>query len=206
MAASQCLTGPQRMKVILFKSSSDFRKWLEANSATARELWVSYHKKATGKPSMTWPESVDEALCFGWIDGLRKSIDETSYKIRFSPRRPRSIWSAVNTKRFQELAETGRVIPAGLKAFEARQENRSGIYSYEHRTERLPEPYETIFKRNKAAWKFFQSRPPGYRKTAGWWVVSAKKEETRLKRLGALIEDSAEGRTIGPLSPTKKSK
>ena len=194
------------MKVLFFKKASDFRKWLVIHHATTEELWVGYYKKSSGKPSITWPESVDEALCFGWIDGIRKSMDDLSYRIRFTPRKPRSIWSAVNIKRAEELIRQGRMQPAGLERFEARQENRSGIYSYEQRSEKLDAPYERRFKKNKAAWAFYQSRPPSYRKRSNWWVVSARKEETRLKRLDKLIEDSAQGRTIPQLTPIKKSK
>jgi uncharacterized protein YdeI (YjbR/CyaY-like superfamily) len=184
------------VKPRFFKSPAEFRKWLDANHDKARELWVGYWKKNTGKPSLTWQESVDQALCYGWIDGIRKSVDEDSYTNRFTPRTAKSVWSAVNTRRAKELIEEGLMQPPGLKAFEARQENRSGIYSYEQRTENLPEPYAGIFETNKAAWEFFQSQPPGYRKVIGWWIVSAKKEETRRKRLEQLIEKSAKGRRI----------
>lgn len=194
------------MKITLFKSPSDFRKWLEIHHAATQELWVGYYKKDSGKPSITWPESVDEALCFGWIDGIRKSVDDTSYTIRFTPRKRRSIWSAVNIRRAQELANLGRMRPAGLKAFQARQENKSGVYSYEQRSHKLEGPYEEKLKKNKAAWDFFQAQPPSYRKAANWWVVSAKKEETRLKRLNKLIEDSAQGRTLPSFTRKKKSK
>ena len=156
-------------------------------------------------PSITWPESVDEALCFGWIDGIRKSIDEASYTIRFSPRKPSSIWSTVNIQRAQELDEQGRMQPAGRQAFQARKENRSGIYSYEQREAQLPEEYDEKLRQNQAAWDFFQAQPAWYRKAAGWWVISAKKEETRLKRLDQLIEDSAHGRTIPSLTRNRKS-
>jgi uncharacterized protein YdeI (YjbR/CyaY-like superfamily) len=179
-----------------FKTPSAFRKWLAANQAKEKELWVGFYKMSSGKPSITWPESVDEALCFGWIDGLRKSIDGDSYKIRFSPRKRSSIWSAVNIRNVQELIKQQRMQPAGLKAFAARKENRSGIYSYEQRSADLVEPYLGKMKRNKAAWKFFESQPAGYRKQMNWWVVSAKQEETRLKRLDKLIESSAEGRRL----------
>jgi uncharacterized protein YdeI (YjbR/CyaY-like superfamily) len=160
----------------------------------------------SGKPSITWPQSVDEALCFGWIDGIRKSIDDVSYKIRFTPRRARSIWSAVNIKRVEELVNQGLMRPAGLKAFEARLENRSGIYSYEQRSPELPVQYEKKLKKNVAAWKFFQAQSPSYRKAVNWYVLSARKEETRLKRLGQLIEDSAQGRRIPQFTILKKSK
>jgi uncharacterized protein YdeI (YjbR/CyaY-like superfamily) len=193
------------MDATYFRSPAEFRTWLKRHHAKEKELWVGYYKKDSGKPSMTWPESVDEALCFGWIDGIRKRVDDTRYVIRFSPRKARSVWSAVNIKRAAALKEEGRMQPAGLAAFELRQENRSGIYSYEQRQDQLPEPYAAILKRNKAAWTFFQSRTPGYRKTIGWWIVSAKKEETRLKRLETLIADCAAGRTLPQLTRTKPS-
>jgi uncharacterized protein YdeI (YjbR/CyaY-like superfamily) len=194
------------LTIRFFKSPPDFRKWLEANHARATELWVGFYKKDSGKPSITWPQSVDEALCFGWIDGIRKSIDDVSYKIRFTPRKPRSIWSAVNIKRTQELIDQRRMRPAGLKAFQAREENRSGIYSYEQRLPELPDPYGQQLKKNSAAWKFFHAQTPSYRRAASWWVVNAKKEETRLKRLEKLIEHSAKGRTIPQFTPIKKSR
>jgi uncharacterized protein YdeI (YjbR/CyaY-like superfamily) len=191
------------MKPTFFKSQSDFRNWLKTYHAASKELLVGFYKKGSGRRSITWPESVDEALCFGWIDGIRRSLDAVSYTIRFTPRRPSSIWSAINIKRAQELIDQGLMRPAGLKAFQAKKENRSGIYSYEQRSDRLPEPYEKQIRKNRTAWKFFQAQPPWYRKTAGWWVVSAKKEETRLKRLTKLVEDSANGRTIAPLTRKK---
>ncbi len=184
------------MTITFFKSPSDFRKWLEMHHTVARELWVGFYKKNSGKPSITWPESVDQALCFGWIDGVRKSIDDTSYMIRFSPRKPTSIWSAVNMKRAQELATQGLMQPAGTKAYALRKENRSGIYAYEQRDASLPDAYERTLKANKPAWKFFEAQPPSYRKIAFWWVVSAKKEETRLKRLDKLIEYSARAKRL----------
>ena len=192
------------MQIKFFKSSADFRKWLERHHATAQELWVGYYKKDSGKPSITWPESVDEALCFGWIDGLRKRVDATSYKIRFTPRRPRSIWSAVNIRRAEELIKAGRMQPAGLKAFEARTEDRSRVYSYEQKDEPLDEQYARQLRANKQAWKFFQAQPPGYRKMMTRWIVSAKKEETRQKRLAQLIAESAQGRAIPFMTRSKK--
>jgi uncharacterized protein YdeI (YjbR/CyaY-like superfamily) len=179
-----------------FKTPAAFRKWLAAHHAAESELWVGFYKKGSGKSSITWPESVDEALCFGWIDGLRKSIDEESYMIRFTPRKSTSVWSAVNMKNVAKLIKENRMQPAGLKAFAARKENRSGIYSYEQRSPELVEPYLGRLKRNKAAWKFFQAQPPSYRKVMNWWVVSAKQEETRGKRLERLIEESARGRRM----------
>src|SRR5438270_8918461 len=165
-----------------FKTPSDFRKWLAANHAKSRELWVGFYKKNSGKLSITWPESVDEALCFGWIDGIRKNIDEESYMIRFSPRKPGSIWSAVNIRNADRLIKEGRMEPAGLKAYEARKENRSGIYSYEQLSPELVEPYLGKLKRNRKARGFFQAQPPGYRKTMNCRLVRAKKEEMRLKQ------------------------
>jgi uncharacterized protein YdeI (YjbR/CyaY-like superfamily) len=196
------------MKPTFFKSPLAFREWLEKNHLKAKELPVGFYKKGSGKPSITWPESVDEALCFGWIDGVRKSIDETSYTIRFTPRRAQSIWSAINIKRASELSDGGAMRPAGLRAFEARQESKSGIYAYEQRAAaKLCDADERQFQADAAAWKYFQAQAPWYRRTATWWVVSAKKEETRLRRLGILIESSAQGRSIGPLTrPATKSK
>ncbi len=181
---------------MFFRSPSDFRKWLEKNHTTASELWVGFYKRDSGKPSITWPESVDEALCFGWIDGIRKTVDDVSYTIRFTPRRRGSIWSAINTKRARELTNQKRMRPAGLKAFAARKEYKSGIYSYEQRPADLPQTYPTIFKKNAAAWDFFQAQTPSYRKTMTWWIISAKLEETRLKRLKKLIQLSAKRRRV----------
>ncbi len=193
------------MEVKFFKTPSDFRRWLEKNHATARELWVGYYRKGSGKQGMTWPESVDEALCFGWIDGIRKRVDDLSYANRFTPRRARSIWSAVNIGRVEELTRLGLMRPAGLKAFGARTENRSGIYAYEQRKPELEEPYAEMLRRNKAAWQFFQAQTASYRKLVSWWVLSAKREETRLKRLSQLVEHSAGGRTVPQYTRAKKS-
>jgi uncharacterized protein YdeI (YjbR/CyaY-like superfamily) len=184
------------LKPKFFKSPPDFRKWLAAHHANANELLVGFYKKDTGKPSITWPESVDEALCFGWIDGIRRRIDDDSYSIRFTPRKTSSTWSAVNIGRANELIRERRMSPAGEKAFAARKENRSGIYSYEQRSAELIERYAGKLRRNKAAAKFFASQPPSYRKAANWWVISAKQEQTRLKRLEQLVKLSAAGQTI----------
>jgi uncharacterized protein YdeI (YjbR/CyaY-like superfamily) len=194
------------MKLKHMKSASEFRKWLAKNHASETELWVGFYKKETGKPSMTWPQSVDEALCYGWIDGMRKGVDDESYTIRFSPRTAQSTWSAINIRRAEELIEEGRMRAAGLKAFEARKENRSGIYSYEQRKERLDEPYQATLKRNKKAWEFYQATPASYRRAANWWVVSAKQEATRLKRLATLIELSAQGKRIPQFTRKQKAK
>jgi uncharacterized protein YdeI (YjbR/CyaY-like superfamily) len=189
--------------IIYFQTPARFRKWFEKNQAVSQVLWVGFYKKGSGKPSITWPESVDEALCFGWIDGIRKSLDETSYTIRFTPRKPRSIWSAINIKRAQELIELGRMQPAGLAAFQARKEDRSRRYSYEQQGLKLAGEYEKKLKANRKAWNFWSAQPPGYRRTAGWWVMSAKKEVTRLRRLEQLIVDSASERIISSMARTK---
>jgi len=184
------------MKLRYFAQPADFRRWLEKHHATETELLVGFYKKDSGRPSITWPESVKEALCFGWIDGIRKRIDDASYEIRFTPRKPNSTWSVVNIKIAQKLIEEKRMQPAGLKAFAARKEYRSGIYSYEQRSPELVEPYAGKLKRNKAAWDFFQAQPPSYRKMMNWFIVSAKLEETRAKRLDRLIDASAKGRRL----------
>jgi uncharacterized protein YdeI (YjbR/CyaY-like superfamily) len=188
-----------------FPSLSAWRAWLEEHHADAEELWVGLYKRDSGRPSVTWPEAVDGALCFGWIDGLRKSVDPISYKIRFTPRKPRSIWSTVNVKRATELSAMGLMHPAGLAAFQKREAGRSGIYSYEQRkSAKLPAAYQRKFRAQKTAWEFFQAQPPGYKRTCSFWVISAKREETRLKRLAVLIEDSKHRRRIGPLTrPTR---
>jgi uncharacterized protein YdeI (YjbR/CyaY-like superfamily) len=184
------------LKPKFFRTPADFRNWLEKNHATATELWVGFYKKDSGKPSITWPESVDQALCFGWIDGIRKRVDEISYQIRFTPRRTGSIWSATNIKRTRELTRQKQMRPIGLKAFAARIENKSGIYSYEQRSTELKQPYAKLLKKNKAAWSFFQTQPPSYRKMIGWWIISGKKEETRMARLAKLISESAKGKRL----------
>jgi uncharacterized protein YdeI (YjbR/CyaY-like superfamily) len=193
------------MEPKFFKTPAHFRKWLAAHHDSETELWVAFYKKDSGKASITWPQSVDEALCFGWIDGIRKTIDEVSYKIRFTPRRQRSIWSAVNIKRVGELSEEGLMHQAGHEAFAARREYRSGIYSYEQRSPEMPAQYAKELKKNAAAWKFFQAQPPSYRKAMNWWILSAKREDTRLQRLDKLIEDSAEGRRIPQFTSKKKT-
>ena len=189
------------MKATFFAKPADFRKWLEKNHDKVPELLVGFYKKGSGKPSMTWPESVDEALCFGWIDGVRRRIDDERYSIRFTPRRPRSIWSNVNTRRVAELTKQGRMHPAGIEAFKARDAKRSGIYSFEQRerNQKLDAAHEAKLRANRKAWTFFQAQPPGYRRLASLWVMSAKKEETQLRRLAVLIADSAAGRRIGLL-------
>jgi uncharacterized protein YdeI (YjbR/CyaY-like superfamily) len=186
------------MEATYFASPGEFRKWLGRNHHKVMELWVGYYKKGTGKPSLTWPESVDEALCYGWIDGIRKSVDPDRYMIRFTPRRPGSTWSKINIRKVGELSRLGRMQPAGIAAFGKRDEKKSAAYSFENAS-RLSPGFEQRFKRNKKAWSFFESKAPYYRKVCIHWVMSAKQEETRMKRLNILINDSAEGRIIGPM-------
>jgi uncharacterized protein YdeI (YjbR/CyaY-like superfamily) len=194
------LTTRRPVRPTFFATPGEFRRWLERHHESEGELWVGFHKKGSGRPSMTWPESVDEALCFGWIDGVRKAVDGERYAIRFTPRKRGSTWSLVNTRRVEELIRGRRMQPSGLRAFEARDADKSGAYSFEQRTAaRLGAEAEARFRANRAAWRFFESQPPGYRKTAIWWVVSAKREATRERRLQTLIEDSAAGRRIAPL-------
>ena len=184
-----------------FAVPADFRAWLAEHHDTHQELWVGFYKTSSGKPSITWPEAVDEALCFGWIDGVRKRIDDVSYAIRFTPRKPRSNWSSVNVARAMELTRLGRMHPAGLAAFERRTADRSGIYAYEQRkSAKLDAVSEQTFRANRKAWAFFQAQAPWYRRTAIWWVSSAKKEETRRRRLNTLIADSEQERTIRQLT------
>lgn len=179
-----------------FETGAAFGEWLEANHATAPELWVGFRKVGSGRPSLTWPESVDEALSFGWIDGVRKRLDDESYVIRFTPRRPNSIWSAVNTRRVGELAALGRMHPAGLRAFEARSAARSGVYSFEREAATLPDGYLERLRADEAGWAYWQAQPAGYRKVATHWVTSAKRDETRLRRFDTLLADCAAGRRI----------
>ena len=170
------------------------------NHDKAAELLVGFYTKSSGKPSITWPESVDEALCFGWIDGIRRNIDEISYSIRFTPRRRSSIWSVLNIKRAEELIELDLMYPAGLNAFEKRDEKKSRIYSYENKDKKLSAEYEKKFKVNKKAWAYFKSKAAWYQRTASHWVISAKQKTTRLRRLETLIKDSENQREIKPLS------
>lgn len=189
-----------------FATPTDWRDWLERNHSHEREVLVGFYKKDSGRPSITWPESVDGALCFGWIDGVRRTIDEFSYSIRFTPRRPRSAWSTINIKRVAELKKQGLMQPAGIKAFEARGKERSGIYSFEQKDIDFGPAQKAQFRANEAAWKFFCARPAGYRRMVTWWVLSAKRDETRERRLAALIQHSEHGRTIPQLTRPSKAK
>jgi uncharacterized protein YdeI (YjbR/CyaY-like superfamily) len=178
------------MTPTFFTNQADFRKWLEKNHQKESELLVGFYKVGSGKPSITWPQSVDEALCFGWIDGVRTSIDKNSYQIRFTQRKPTSIWSAINIKKVEELIQRGLMQPPGLASFEKRTENRSRIYAHEIAEANLSADFEKQFKTNPIAWDYFQSLAPSYRKISANWVMSAKQEETRIKRLNELIADS----------------
>lgn len=187
-------TGPR-----FFPSPAEFRAWLERRHDQRSELWVGYYKKGTGEPSMTWPESVDVALCFGWIDGIRKSIDDRRYKIRFTPRRPDSHWSARNLARMECLLEAGLVAEPGLAAYRKRDPAKARKASYAQRDVALPPEYERKLKSDPAAWRWFQAARPSYRKQATWWIVSAKREETRLRRLETLVESCAKGEVVPPM-------
>ena len=188
-----------RMEPKFFPTPADFRLWLSERGASESELLVGFYKKGTGRPSMTWPESVDQALCFGWIDGVRRSLGPDAYTIRFTPRKAGSHWSNINIARVAELRALGLMTPAGLAAFEARSTSNSGRVSFEQAEVALPDEFVTEFQAVPGAWEFWSAQPPGYRKTATWWVISAKREETRRKRLATLIEDSAAGLRIKEL-------
>ena len=186
---------------VYFGSPLEFRAWLEKHHVSETELLVGFHKVGTGKAGMTWSESVDQALCFGWIDGVRRSVDEHRYTIRFSTRKPRSNWSKINMAKVAALRKAGLMTPAGEKAYAAREEKRSGVYSFEQERPRELSPgFQKRFKANKKAWEFFQSQAPWYRRTITFWVMSAKKEETREKRITTLIADSAKNRRVGILA------
>lgn len=181
---------------IFFESAAEFRRWLEENHKTASEVLVGYYKVKSGKKSMNWSESVDQAICFGWIDGIRKSIDEERYTIRFTPRRRDSNWSAVNIRKVDQLTKLGLMRPSGLAAFQIRKESRSEIYSFERKAPSLSEEFEKQFRANKKAWAFFETLAPSYQKAAINWVMSAKQEVTRERRLAELMADSESGLKI----------
>jgi uncharacterized protein YdeI (YjbR/CyaY-like superfamily) len=190
---------------VYFATPEDFRAYLAKHHATKTEILVGFYKRESGTPSITWPESVDEALCVGWIDGIRRSVDAARYTIRFTPRKPRSNWSAINIKKVAELTAAGRMQPAGLAAFAKREDARSEVYGYEQRsTAAFSEAQERRFKKHAAAWTYFQAQPAHYKRTTTHWVTSAKKEETRDRRLEKLIADSAAKRWIGPMLAGKK--
>jgi len=197
------------MNLVFFPTAADFRSWLETSHQKSAELWIAFYKKSSGKPSITYSEALDEALCFGWIDGVRKRVDQDAYTVRFTPRRPKSQWSAVNIKRAQQLVKTGRMHPAGVKAFAA-SKDQTQKYSYEQRHQaRFSPEQERELRASRRAWDFFQRQPSWYRRTATFWVISARKEETSKRRLHLLISDSEHGRPIKPLArpvPKRKKK
>jgi uncharacterized protein YdeI (YjbR/CyaY-like superfamily) len=191
------------VQIKIFNTPAEFRAWLEENHNRASEIWLGFYNKRTSKRSITYSEALDEALCFGWIDGVRKSIDETTFMQRFTPRRPKSYWSAVNIRRADELARLGRMSASGAKALDQRISG-SGKYSLESRPKKLPLAYQRQFKANPAAWEFFRAQAPWYQRTSTFWVVSAKQEKTRQRRLATLMGDSEKGRRLSILTPKPK--
>ena len=189
--------------VRFFESAAQFRKWLDANHDKAAAQWIGFWKKGASRSGMSYDEAVIEALCFGWIDGQTNRVDDLSVTTRFSPRRPGSNWSQLNIARVEELTKAGRMPPAGLRAFGARREPEPGVYTYETRPADLPDDLSAIFRTNKVAWEFWRAQPPGYRKSMTWWVVQAKQEQTRLRRLDALMAESAKGIKINDLNLPK---
>lgn len=194
------------MKPKFFSTPEKFREWLEKNHDREEELLLGFHKKDSGKKSITYAEALDEALCYGWIDGVRKSFDETSYTIRFTPRKAKSIWSLVNVRHVERLVKAGRMAEPGLAAYARRDPKRTGIYAFENAAREFSPEFEKTFRANKKAWEFFQTEPPSIRRTCIFWVMSAKKEETRVRRLEQLIESSANGVRRGTMVPSKPNK
>lgn len=192
---------PRPEDVIFFETPAQLRAWFEANHLTAPELWLGYHRKRSGRPSVAWQDVVDQELCFGWIDSVRYPLGGDDSAQRITPRRKGSIWSAVNIRRFGELERMGLVHPAGRAAFEKRDEARSRVYSYENRPQRLDPAGEATFRKRASAWKFFEGQAPSYRRLAVYWVESAKREETKARRLAQLIDASAKGERLGQFSP-----
>lgn len=189
-----------------FRGGAAFRRWLQKHHGTTTEVWVGFYRKDSGRTGISYAEALDQALCFGWIDGIRKKVDDESYTNRFTPRKPKSTWSLVNIRRVGELTALGLMAPPGIAAFETRDAKRSGIYSFENRPSSLAPALEKTFKARREAWAFFQAQPPGYRRTATWYVMSAVKDDTRRSRLARLIEDSSQGRRLGMLAPTSKNR
>ena len=195
------------MKPIFFPSAGALREWLGRHHATERELYIGFYRKGTGKQGLSYRDAVEESLAYGWIDGVVRRLDDERYVQRYTPRRPRSNWSLVNIRRVEELIRAGRMTPAGLAAFEAREEKRSGVYAYENRPTELSAEQQRVFRANPSAWRYFQDETPSYRRTVTWWVWSARREETRRRRLETLIADSAAGRRIRQLlAPARTAK
>jgi uncharacterized protein YdeI (YjbR/CyaY-like superfamily) len=197
---------PEPTNIEFFKTTAALRKWLEKNHNKKDELWMGYYKKSSGKQGVIYKQALDVMLCFGWIDGISKGIDDEKYCQRYTPRRAKSIWSAVNIKKIEELSKAGMMHEAGLAAFNNRDKKLAGLYSFEQKEIKMPTVFLKMLKANKKAWEYFSKMPPGYRKTATWWVISAKQEETKLRRIRTLIADSEAGRKIGPLTPLKDKK
>ena len=189
-----------------FATGKEFRAWLRKNHAAVSELWVGFYRKSANKQGTSYAQALDEALCYGWIDGVRYKVDEQSYKIRFTPRRSASIWSIVNVRHVERLKKLGRMAAPGLQAFRAREQHRTGIYSFEQKRRGLAAKHKKVFRANPAAWKFFLEQAPWYQRTTGHWVSSAKQEETQQRRLAQLIADSAAGKRIDRLNPRSKRK
>jgi len=188
-----------------FRSGAELRRWLEKNHSRSDELWIGFHRKDSGRGGITYAEALDEALCYGWIDGIRKKLDAESFTTRFTPRRPKSIWSNVNIAHVERLTKEGRMMPPGIAAYKAKDASRAGIYSFERTVATLEPQMIRQFKRSPDAWEYFESQPPYYRRTASWWVISAKKEETRAARLARLIECSSGRRRLPQLAPAPRS-
>jgi uncharacterized protein YdeI (YjbR/CyaY-like superfamily) len=182
-----------KSRLKFFKSGTDFRRWLEKNHSSADELWVGFYRKDSGKGGITYAQALDEALCYGWIDGIRKKLDDISFTTRFTPRKPNSIWSNVNVAHVSRLTQEGRMMPPGIAAYERKTDARTGVYSFERETASLHPEMVREFRKNRQAWKFFEAQPPYYRRLAAWYVISAKRQETRDMRLKRLIDDSARG-------------
>ena len=196
VAAKRTTVATQGLTPVFFADQQRFRAWLEKHHAKEAELLVGYYKVDSGKPSMTWSESVDQALCFGWIDGVRRSLNDEAYTIRFTPRKPTSNWSAINIRKIEELTKQGLMMPAGHEAHAKRKEEKSRIYGYENRPKELPEEIAKAFRKNTAAWEFFSAQAPSYQRTVAHWVISAKKEETKSSRLAKAITLSAQGKRV----------
>jgi len=191
------------MNIRFFGSASEFRAWLDTHRACVRELWVGFYRKDSGKGGLTYPEALDEALCCGWIDGVRKRAEADSYTIRFTPRRPNSVWSRVNLRHARRLKKSGRMTAAGWKVFAGRDPANSGRDSFERATCTLAQADERRFQAEPTAWAFFRQQPPGYRRIAIGWVASGKKDETRARRLARLIDDSRQGRRLTQVTGSK---
>ncbi len=196
--------GRDMTKIVHFSAPEEFRKWLAKNHARVRELFVGFYKTASGKKGATYAQALDEALCFGWIDGVRRSVDSESYTIRFTPRKPKSIWSLVNVRHVRRLQKAGKMVEPGLKAFALREKQRTGIYSFEQKRPGLSAKFKKLFRANVSAWEFFSNQAPWYQRTAGHWVVRAQQEQTRIRRFAKLVEVSENGRRLDQLTPKAK--